>query len=454
MGAMSRLQDAVSNLVARESAYDVPDVCMRYGLENAGNDDPFRGKSRYVKTLLKGLTDEKLTEISQRIVADYSERDGFAGDRDNVIEALELLAGPPRISEITRRQLAIALDDIGFCELGGKRGIFALLERCIPSVDLSFGGYADSFGDELHQHMVKNHDWSLDLLFERVGLLECSDRRFLRVMEGVVDPLARTGEEQAHFVGVINEHIGRDCYMLVEAGRTSGYPVYLAKHTVQGVAGRPKNLIFASTGMKPEIILRDAINNDVEVVRYGDKCLIYDEPFPEKVLTWRHLVSWWARQQGMVPGQIAAKSLRDRLCESVRMSTSPPERLLFDSYWALLTEIGATIPALLPQVYLHYDPLTARMLGGATRLVRQRMDFLMLLSHHERIVIEVDGKQHYAEGDRACPKRYAETVSEDRYLRLCGYEVYRFAGVELQGCGGSALVRKFFQALFEKYGLL
>jgi very-short-patch-repair endonuclease len=60
---------------------------------------------------------------------------------------------------------------------------------------------------------------------------------------------------------------------------------------------------------------------------------------------------------------------------------------------------------------------------------RQRMDFLLLPSERTRIVIEVDGKQHYAETDgRASPHRYAEMVSEDRAIRLRGYEVFRFGG--------------------------
>jgi very-short-patch-repair endonuclease len=59
------------------------------------------------------------------------------------------------------------------------------------------------------------------------------------------------------------------------------------------------------------------------------------------------------------------------------------------------------------------------------------MDFLFLLGGRRRIVIEVDGRQHYADGAQASPQRYAEMVAEDRRLRLDGYEVYRFGGAEL-----------------------
>jgi very-short-patch-repair endonuclease len=47
------------------------------------------------------------------------------------------------------------------------------------------------------------------------------------------------------------------------------------------------------------------------------------------------------------------------------------------------------------------------------------MDFQLLVSNRGRIVIEVDGRQHYSDDEgRASPDRYAEMVKEDRLLRL------------------------------------
>ena len=60
------------------------------------------------------------------------------------------------------------------------------------------------------------------------------------------------------------------------------------------------------------------------------------------------------------------------------------------------------------------------------------MNFLLLLPHRRRVVLEIDGVQHYADREgRACPERYAEMVAADRELRLAGYEVYRFGGYEI-----------------------
>jgi very-short-patch-repair endonuclease len=78
------------------------------------------------------------------------------------------------------------------------------------------------------------------------------------------------------------------------------------------------------------------------------------------------------------------------------------------------------------------------------------MDFLLLFSARHRVVIEVDGKQHYAHGDRAEPNLYAEMVAEDRRLRLTGYEVYRFGGAELARPGVDTMLDEFFDQLAER----
>jgi very-short-patch-repair endonuclease len=81
------------------------------------------------------------------------------------------------------------------------------------------------------------------------------------------------------------------------------------------------------------------------------------------------------------------------------------------------------------------------------------MDFLLLLPQRQRIVVEVDGRQHYAGDDgRVAPERYAEMMKEDRALRLAGYEVYRFGTKELMnGQKSRELASGFFQSLLEKH---
>ncbi|MGP0102092.1 MAG: hypothetical protein ACLPUT_10815 [Solirubrobacteraceae bacterium] len=218
----------------------------------------------------------------------------------------------------------------------------------------------------------------------------------------------------------------------------------------RGVDGALKNIIFAADGTKPRIVVSDALNNTIDIVEGAERCLIYDRPLSPGGLTWTELVAWWASVEAVADDRAAATSLYKRLSRSL---ASPPEELLFKTYCERYADGNPDVPALIPQVYLHYSPYTARELAAmnGTQVPRQRMDFLLLPGERTRVVIEVDGKHHYATDDQiASPSRYGEMVREDRRIRLAGYEVFRFGGAELQGAGGERLVREFFDQLIKR----
>lgn len=226
--------------------------------------------------------------------------------------------------------------------------------------------------------------------------------------------------------------------------------------SVQGVSSEVKNLIFAANGPKPEIVLMDAISNDIKIVKNQEYCLVYDRPLFEKGLLWEELVDWW-RDQEELHNQTRSEqrhNLFDRL--KISLVANPPENLLLDTYYSYFWEkLKEKLPALIPQVYLHYDPYTSKQLKGVKRLSRERMDFLLLLPYRKNIVIEIDGKQHYSENDKASPQLYAEMVAEDRRLRLAGYELYRFGGCEfLDDAKAKRTVKNFFDDLFKLHSIL
>lgn len=83
------------------------------------------------------------------------------------------------------------------------------------------------------------------------------------------------------------------------------------------------------------------------------------------------------------------------------------------------------------------------------------MDYLLLLPHQVRVVIEVDGKHHFADVEgRASPAKYAATMAADRELQLAGYEVFHFGAAELIGEEGKARVKDFFHALFKRHRVI
>jgi hypothetical protein len=441
----TKLANEIAQALYPISANKLPKVCQVFGLAEGTGEEAFSSKMRYVLTRLEGLSDEELLELAEKVLAQHP---------SYTLEELVAKLKPGvsyQIGELTRRAVVRELEQLG--DLSGHLGIIDFLERIwslkqIKAVDydvLSCSNMADS----VYQHMVTNDDWSITDLLEHLNAYNISDRRFGKCLELVVSPLARDEAGQKSYAARLNVHLAKDGVELRHVEEQSGYPVYRLIPLRDGVSGRAKNLIFAADGPKPELLLDDAVNNDVKIVANAEFCLIYDDPIPTSGLLWKDLVTWWAKKNGLqLDDPQTARSLYKRLAKSL---ASEPEKTLFYAYYKRFNGLGDRLPALVPQVYLHYDPYTRRELGGARRLPRQRMDFLMLLSHYHRVVVEVDGKQHYAEGDTASTQKYAEMVCADRELKLAGYDVYRFGGAELFSPNAEDLVFSFFNQLFTKY---
>jgi len=234
--------------------------------------------------------------------------------------------------------------------------------------------------------------------------------------------------------------------------KVRGFPGTVAKHS------KPiKNIIFASTGPKPELVLEDATTNDIRIVKHQEHVLVYDREIGEHGLLWNELLDWWVASnlKSLSKQSRAAQSLSLVKRLGASLGDNEPEKSVFYTYCNYAsTDKVSKLPALIPQVYLHYDPYTMRQLAGQKNLVRQRMDFLLLLPNHVKVVIEIDGKQHYSTDGIADPKLYAEMVAEDRRLKLGGYDVYRFGGKEFaRPDKGAGVVKEFFERLFELHSI-
>jgi very-short-patch-repair endonuclease len=82
------------------------------------------------------------------------------------------------------------------------------------------------------------------------------------------------------------------------------------------------------------------------------------------------------------------------------------------------------------------------------------MDFLLLLANGHRIVIEVDGSQHFSREGKPSLELYAQMMRADRELRLTGYEVYRFGANELVGETASGVITSFFDQLWRRHDIV
>jgi hypothetical protein len=220
----------------------------------------------------------------------------------------------------------------------------------------------------------------------------------------------------------------------------------LSRYRPAGHGGTVKNVVFGST-RKPDLVLLDALSNDLGLIN-KDEALLFDGGIPEDGLSWRQLVTALLPAKAAVDLRKAGLDLYRRLVECL---ASAAERNLFRVYAERYARLGFDQPALMPQVWLHYDPKAAWRSDGASPLNRQRMDFLLLVEGRRRVVIEVDGIHHYSDdAGRTSPGKYAEMVRADRDLRLAGYEVYRFGGVELVNIEDTrALLEPFLDSLLK-----
>lgn len=210
--------------------------------------------------------------------------------------------------------------------------------------------------------------------------------------------------------------------------------------------GDVKSIIFASNKEKPDIIITDTLDMNIEILNNETACLVYDRAIINNNLNWSELISWWKTKSKSL--------LLDRLCEIYDAKSNELKFLKsYINFCKGFKDEDWNLPALIPEVYLHYDPITLKELvknKKDKRLTHQRMDFLMLING-KRLIIELDGKQHYSDKDGPSPKKYAKMVEYDRKMKLLGYDVYRFGGYEFIQPNYESKLHDFFKKIYLKY---
>lgn len=371
------------------------------------------------------------------------------------------------IIDETRRSIVDAILAMG--NLKGDKEYHEFAKWVCPS--LSEGVISD-----IARHMDRFEDWPESYLIDTIiDYLNLPDGEFMFFLTQYVNPNVhhwRWNSEEEHtedipnseLVDVINRYLEHDGYKLSIKDTIGDKNFYQCVSTRIGVQGAVKNIIFAAK-YKPEIVFDDALNNDIRITKNASQCLIYNRAIPQSGLMWSELVAWYSAESGITENQEVA--LIKRLCDCLDVSfkasgqKSGPETWMLQAYYELKKELRIDLPALLPQVYLYYDPLTQRE-RGYKLFEHQKIDFLMIFSHRDRVVIEIDGKQHYAVEDKASPKLYSDMVKAHREMSLFGYDVYRFGGYEFFGADSDEVRKKavldnlkqFFIRLFRKYGIV
>ena len=427
----------------------LPTLCEELGLPAPATEGT---KYERMISSLDAAADADLPAVARKLLVRHPPN---ATTRNQIQDILWSDSACPPIPKRYRREVARRLNSEEL--YGDARKFDDLLDRLwILDTDewsLLLGSRPTGLRAEIQQHVHRHpEDWPAEMLFDQLGAYDTSDQRFALFLEGLASADVRPDEAaQRHFVACVNEPLRNCGAELRETGSEGGYPVFSMVSLHATTKGRPKNLIFASPE-KPDLRFRDALDNDVEIVTNADKVLVYDRPIGNDGLRWTDLQQWWAETEQIADAEQAKCSLYARLKASLPHD-SPPQTLLFVAFFEGFRSAVPNLPALLPEVWLHWDPRTVKE-RGPDALLRFRMDFLLLLPQGVRVVIEVDGKHHYADtAGSADVQRYARMVRADRELKLAGYEVFRFGAAELQAPTAKADVKAFFEALFKRYGV-
>ncbi|MBB5913922.1 very-short-patch-repair endonuclease [Nocardia transvalensis] len=422
----------------------------RFAVLGVADGDIEGTKRERVASVVAAIPEGELVRVAQLVVD--SEMVPPA-DRIRIQNLLWFGAGP-RIVERSRRELAAVLDIEDVVGTDADRFV-GMLERWWdldrPYVKREIFG--DTVRTRVIRHVIRNPgDWSVVDLFSVVGAFDAVDRRFAGFLENLVAPRVVLDEpKQRRLVAAINEQLQGDRLELRESGSEGGYPVFRLMPAGTPVAA-PKTLVFASR-RKPDMRVSSVIDNDIEILDNGADALVFDRPIDASGLSWRALQQWWRDRHHGLDDDTAKQQLYARLKRYLPQS-SPPQQLLFGLYHEIHGPRVPELPALLPEVWLHWDPKTVRERGAAA-LLGQRMDFLLLLPGPHRVVLEVDGRTHYTDDHgRPSPQVYARNTRLDRQLRMRGYEVFRFGAAELDPDhpeAAKAMLTEFFTALFDRH---
>jgi very-short-patch-repair endonuclease len=442
--------DVVARLAVHNTHPELGGACERLGLPRPPGEG---SKRERVSHSFAALPDADLPMVAERILTSQMPPD--AATRNAIQDVLWAGQGSLEIPKRTRHEIVRELDLADLVHDADRfsallNGFWVLDDD--PLGDLT--GAAASLRARIERHVFRNPgDWSAEDLFNQLGAFDASDTRFARFLEGLVSADVIPDEPaQRRVVGIVNPHLRSVGAELRETGADGGYPVFSVVSAQSARTRRPKNLIFASLA-KPDIRFTDAIDNNIEIVGNADKVLVYDRPIRGDGIRWRDLQAWWIDTQQLADETEAKKSLYQRLIRSLP-GNSPPQRNLYGLYHDIHGSAVPDLPALLPEVWLHWDPKTVRD-RGPEALLRFRMDFLLLMPHGQRVVLEVDGSHHFTSPDgQPDAVKYADSVRGDRDLKLSGYDVFRFGATELQDPEHArTLLQQFFKDLFRRFGV-
>ncbi|PGU00117.1 DUF559 domain-containing protein [Bacillus cereus] len=203
------------------------------------------------------------------------------------------------------------------------------------------------------------------------------------------------------------------------------------------------------TNKEINLLIKDFATGDFTIhAAKDDGYLVFNDRIPAEGLTWKRLYTWWENQN---PISNKPEVLRERMKEVCYWSENKFLKLYLELYGE------DCYPAILPQITIAYSPILSKSDLRNFKIVpnhRYTMDFMVIPNNITKMIIEIDGKEHYSKLENkqyiADPSLYAAQVKEDRELKLKGYSVFRFGGFEVMD-GKEEELKKEMKKVFDPY---
>ncbi|WP_330085266.1 abortive infection family protein [Methylocystis iwaonis] len=226
--SIKKLRHLIASVISDQKAYNVPRVCVRYGLASGTNEEAFQSKFKYVIQRVESLSADEVLRVARALQADEGNT-----ELDEALAKIDEKNGP-LITPLTRRRIVAELDHV---PLSGDLPEIDFLKKLWPidamrSPNPTFD--EPQMEDFLFRHRVRNDDLSNKEVLEYLGIYTCSQKQFFRLLEAMLDPLTREIPEQADLAARLTRHLAHDGFRIDESGKMSGSPIYKVRHIGKG----------------------------------------------------------------------------------------------------------------------------------------------------------------------------------------------------------------------------
>ncbi len=132
------------------------------------------------------------------------------------------------ITALTRRDI---IDWLCGWQIEGRLDLVEFLKMTWPDLDSmpSPSSHA-SLADDIYRHMISFSDWDYNfLLYQCLGILECSDEIFTTFLASCIHPIVRTDRKvTGEMLSIFNDALRPDGYVFKITSYLSGKPIYKA----------------------------------------------------------------------------------------------------------------------------------------------------------------------------------------------------------------------------------